>query len=294
MQAPSVLYGPAAGRAKAGQPTRCAAQLADLVVAALIDEAALTPKPGLVDLRGRGAHRDLSWMLMCRSAWALHPTFCAMASAGQAIADARALRERIGHLGREGEAAMMQATGGINTHRGAIWALGLLVTAAAQGDTAPHAVAQRAGALARHHDRFAPLITGNKGARACREHGVGGARAQARADFPHVIEVALPWLRRSRCRGDDESVARLNALVAVIAELDDTCVLARGGRDALCAIQSGALLVLAEGGAGTVEGGTALRQLEDEMLARHVSPGGAADLLAAALFLDRLERGFMC
>jgi triphosphoribosyl-dephospho-CoA synthase len=295
MRAPTVLYGPAASCIQRKQPARFAAQLADLVVAALIDEVALTPKPGLVDLRGAGAHRDLNWMLMCQSAWALHPTFCAMAGAGQAIADAQALREHIGHLGREGEAAMMQATSGINTHRGAIWALGLLVTAAAQDATAlaPASVAMRGGALARRHDRFAPVITGNKGARACHEYGVGGARAQAQAGFPHVIDVALPWLQRSRSRGDSESIARLNALVAVIANLDDTCVLSRGGKKALSAMQSGALHVLAAGGAGTVEGGAALRRLEDDMLTRHVSPGGAADLLAATLFLDRLDQDFM-
>src|SRR6476660_36438 len=114
--------------AAAESPAR---RLADAVVGALTDEATLTPKPGLVDLRGRGAHRDLDWILLCHSAWTLHRTFAAMAEAGLAGGDPRRLRETIGHLGRVGETAMMDATGGVNTHRGAIWALGLLVTAAA-------------------------------------------------------------------------------------------------------------------------------------------------------------------
>src|SRR5690349_19083732 len=126
--------------------TSLAEHLADQVVAALIDEVTLTPKPGLVDTRGRGAHSDLSWLLMVHSAWTLHPTFRAMASAGQTIADPQLLREHIGQLGRQGEAAMMAATRGVNTHRGAIWALGLLVTAAAQDSNAlaPASVAARA------------------------------------------------------------------------------------------------------------------------------------------------------
>ena len=268
-------------------------QLADMVVAALIDEVTLTPKPGLVDIRSRGAHRDLSWDLMCHSAWALHPTFRAMAIAGQNIADPQRLRESIGRIGRDGEAAMLRATGGINTHRGAIWALGLLVTAAAQGNApAPESVASRAGALARRHDRFAPASTGNKGERACREYGVGGARAQAQAGFPHVINVALPCLEHSRRRGDDENTARLNALLSVIAELDDTCVLSRGGAAALSAVQSGARQVLVTGGAGSLQGKTALQEYEQELLLRHVSPGGAADLLAATLFLDKIKTDF--
>jgi triphosphoribosyl-dephospho-CoA synthase len=264
--------------------------LADLAVSALMDEATLTPKPGLVDLRSRGAHQDMDWLLMCHSARALHPTFHGLAEAGRQIAEPLTLRVRIGQIGRQGEATMLRATGGVNTHRGAIWALGLLVTAAAQddNDTTPEAVARRAGAIARCPDRFAPIRTGNKGEVACRRYGVGGARAQAQADFPHVVHLALPCLRDSRLRGDDELTARLNCLVTLIAELDDTCVLSRGGASALVSVQAGAARVLAEGGAGTVEGKHALRILERMLIQRNVSPGGAADLLAATLFLDRI------
>jgi triphosphoribosyl-dephospho-CoA synthase len=293
----AVLDGAPAGSAgiAADVATDAAAdRLANLVVAALIDEATLSPKPGLVDIRGRGAHSDLDWLLMCHSAWALQPSFRDMATAGRTIADPQTLRDCIGRIGREGEAAMMQATGGVNTHRGAIWALGLLVTAAAQDMNAldPDAVVGRAGALARLRDRFAPAITGNKGERACREHGVGGARAEAQAGFPHVVDVALPWLRDSRTRGDSESAAQLNALVAVIARLDDTCILSRGGREALGAAQAGAAKVLAAGGVGCRAGRAALRQLESRLLARKVSPGGAADILSATLFVDRVGGAF--
>jgi triphosphoribosyl-dephospho-CoA synthase len=174
---------------------------------------------------------------------------------------------------------MMAATGGVNTHRGAIWALGLLVTAAACLDGAApdaEAIARHAGALARIADPDAPAQTGNKGERACREHGVGGARGQARAGFPAVVEHALPMLRLSRARGDGEPQARVNALLAVMAGLDDTCLLARGGRRALEATQAGAR--------------RALDALEARMRVLHVSPGGAADLLAACLLLDSIER----
>jgi triphosphoribosyl-dephospho-CoA synthase len=150
--------------------------LADMAVDALIDEAMLTPKPGLVDQRGSGAHRDLNLMLMCHSARALRPAFRAMALAGQEIENAQALRQQIGAAGRDAERAMMLATGGVNTHRGAIWALGLLVTAAARVGGAPStlAVTQCAGELARRPDPHAPAVTANKGALACFQHGVGG------------------------------------------------------------------------------------------------------------------------
>ncbi|MFM2085409.1 MAG: hypothetical protein RLZZ237_278 [Pseudomonadota bacterium] len=271
------------------------AALATQVVQALLDEVTLTPKPGLVDLRSRGAHTDLNWALMCHSACVLQPVFAALAGAGwHAYQDDDSLRQQIGRIGRHGEALMMAATGGVNTHRGAIWALGLLVTAAAQLSVrgamlTPVAVAARAAALARLPDRGAPPETGNKGELACRQYQVGGARGQAMAGFPHVVDIALPCLRASRARGDTETTARLNALLAIIAQLDDTCVLSRGGTVALQQMQAGAAQVLAAGGAASKEGSAALLALEAQVLARHVSPGGAADLLAATLFLDSLD-----
>src|SRR5207253_719135 len=96
----------------------------------------------------------------------------------------------------------------------------------------------------------------------------------------------LPALRQSRERGDNASTVRLNALLALMSELDDTCVLARAGRQGLDYMQAGAGQVLAAGGAGTVAGRRQLRNLDAGMLARRASPGGAADLLAATIFLD--------
>lgn len=280
---------------KAPQPrpetSDLAERLGEHAVAALIDEVTLAPKPGLVDLHSRGAHHDLDWQLMCASAHALQPTYTELARAGIETRPMPPLRERIGAIGRDGEVRMLRATGGVNTHRGAIWALGLLVTAAAgePTDITPNGVASRAGSIARLPDRHAPALTGHKGEQACLDYNVGGARGQAQAGFPHVVEVALPELSRSRIRGDSETAARLNALLAVMASLDDTCVLARGGRSALAELQDGARRVLGRGGAATLAGCRHLKALNRRLVELHVSPGGAADLLAAALFLDRLQ-----
>ncbi|QBY53046.1 triphosphoribosyl-dephospho-CoA synthase [Cupriavidus oxalaticus] len=270
--------------------------LAGLAVGAIAEEAQLSPKPGLVDSRGSGAHADLTLPLMLRSAHALGPSFAAMADAGlQAPRVGYGLREQLGALGREAEAVMLAATGGVNTHRGAIWCIGLLVGAAAHASAAGLAasagtISATAGAIAALADRHRPTLTGNKGELACLAYGVGGARAQARAGFPHVTRLALPALQHSRERGDTESTARLNALLALMSELDDTCVLARSGRHGLDYMQAGAKAVLSAGGAGTVAGRRHLRSLDAGMLARRASPGGAADLLAATIFLDRLSR----
>jgi triphosphoribosyl-dephospho-CoA synthase len=264
--------------------------LASAAVQALIDEAELTPKPALVDRRGNGAHADLDLTLMVRSAQSLHAGFTAMAIAGADDSPTQTLRETLGRIGREAEKTMLTVTDGSNTHRGAIWVLGLLVAAAArEGTHNPIDVATVAADISRHRDRFATLSLSN-GVRVKRWYGVHGARGEAADGFPHVVSVALPMLRQSRLRGNSEDVARLDALLAIMSSLDDTCLLHRGGDEALSVAKRGASETLAVGGAGTTAGRDHLRRLDCALLARNASPGGAADLLAATLFLDRIER----
>jgi triphosphoribosyl-dephospho-CoA synthase len=272
------------------EPANTAAdRLSRLACQALIDEATLAPKPGLVDSRGSGTHSDLSLELMLRSAQALRPTFFEMARCAYGSALSLPLREALGAIGRHGEQVMMQATDGVNTHRGAIWALGLLVAATAMDLSAkePFDVATRAAQIAQLPDRHLPDEP-RKGAIACHTYGVGGARAEAQNGFPHVIELALPALMATRAKGHGETSARLDALLAIMSRLDDTCVLSRGGRAALTETQAGAQAVLAAGGVGTFEGRRRLHELELTMKRYNASPGGAADLLAATLLLDRL------
>src|SRR6266403_6155259 len=100
--------------------------LADAAVRALLEEADLTPKPGLVDTRGSGAHADMNLEMLHRSAYSLLATFTAIASRAFGAKENISLRESLSELGRDGERTMLRITGGVNTHRGAIWTLGLL------------------------------------------------------------------------------------------------------------------------------------------------------------------------
>ena len=247
-----------------------------------------------MDSRGNGAHHDLSLALMERSAHSLTPTFQALAlQSWQRPADI-ALRQTVGRLGREGEQQMMAATGGVNTHRGAIWALGLLVSAVAMlgGNAQARTVADTAAQLAKLPDDAAPKVF-SKGLRATHRYRVPGAREEAQQAFPHIMQRALPQLRLSRLNGGTEAHARLDALMAIMTSLTDTCVLSRAGMEGLDAMQNGARAVLAAGGTAHPEGQRILAVLDKQMLLLNASPGGAADLLAATLFLDRIETPYL-
>jgi triphosphoribosyl-dephospho-CoA synthase len=269
-----------------------AEELSQRAVDALIAEAMLTPKPALVDGRGSGAHRDLDLDTLLRSARALREGFHAMAVAASGREVTLDLRAQLARIGRDAERQMMQATQGVNAHRGAIWVLGLLVAAKAMSvpHDAPREIAALAARLAALPDRCAPLTAAlereSHGSRVCRIFGVAGARGEAIAGFPHVIEVGMPALRAARLGGADETCARLDALMAIMSSLDDTCLLHRGGRAALDIAQRGARAVLGAGGASSPGGWNLLLQLDRRLLSINASPGGCADLLAACIFLD--------
>lgn len=268
--------------------------LGRLAADALRDEARLTPKPGLVDQRGAGAHDDMDLGLLLRSADVLERWFTRVAETAHAASrggqsDLRVRRD-LGRLGRQAEVEMLATTGGVNTHRGALFGLGFLVAGAAHaGVVAPTEVAKAAAELASLPDIATRRVPSHGDRVRDRYPGVGAA-VQAATGFPVALQVALPALRAARRRGIDERVARLDALLAVMAVLDDTCLLYRGGMVGLELVHRGAALVLGAGGAGSAEGHRRLSSLDHSCRAHGLSPGGAADVLATAMFLDQLGR----
>ena len=261
-------------------------RLADMAVDALIDEADLSPKPALVDRRGNGAHSDLHLGLMHASALSLWPMFKEMAEAAIELGEVGLpLREALGRIGREGEQAMLVTTQGVNTHRGAIWALGLLTAARCPGAARGHADGRPIGPAQRPL-RPQPL---SHGAQVAQRYGARGAREEAQLGFPAVMQRGLPQLHKSRRQNAGEQNARLDALLAIMTDLADTCVLYRAGPEGLHAMQRGAQAVLDAGGSATLAGRRQLHELDHQLLALNASPGGAADLLAACLFIDRLD-----
>jgi triphosphoribosyl-dephospho-CoA synthase len=261
-------------------------RIADAAVDALLTEALLTPKPGLVDESGRHSHPDMSLAMLEVSAEALRDPLRECADAARSTPLGLDLRARIGAIGRAGERQMLATTGGVNTHRGALWALGLLSAGIVVAENADGAVAF-AAQLARMPDSARGVSRSlSHGQYARLRYGAGGAVGEAQDGFPHVVGHGLPMLRCCRQRGESAEAAALNALMAIMASHEDTCVLHRDGLRGLDFVQRSAAGVLRSGGCTTGAGHRRLERFCRRAETRGLSMGGSADLLAATLFLD--------
>jgi triphosphoribosyl-dephospho-CoA synthase len=271
-----------------GQATAFSRYLARLAVRSLYAELALYPKPGLVSLIDNGSHDDMNAVTFMRSMFALRRYFGRIAHAGMVDAPFHELKQ----LGIEAERRMLRATGGINTHRGAIFCLGLLCAAIgrchAQGlalrpETIQSTLVERWGRELAGHSCDAG--TRSHGAQALLRYAASGAREEAARGFPSVFAVSLPALRRTLAARRGMRLARVDALFVLMAHISDTNVYHRGGLE-------GALTVRRQARAFVARGGTAAPDWEARALASHrdfvaarLSPGGAADLLGAVCLL---------
>lgn len=264
--------------------------------AALLGELACFPKPGLVSFVDAGSHADMDATSFLRSVIGLSGYFHEMAAAGAAGAGFAALNR----IGRAAEAAMLRATGGVNTHRGAVFVLGLLAAAAgAAGEgawTDPEAlcdlVAERWGAaILAARDPATGNGAPSHGAAVRRRYGAPGARAEAAAGFPTVTRHALPAWRAARQGGADPATAAVQAVFASVAALEDTNLLHRGGVAGLAHARAAAAGFLDAGGVLAPGWRASALAVHRGFVERRLSPGGSADILAATLFLLALAEG---
>lgn len=272
------------------EPGPDAHEIGRAAVLALHDELALAPKPGLVSFVDNGSHADMDAHTFMRSLFALRHYFPAIFERGREGAPFAALEA----CGIAAEQRMLAATGGINTHRGAVFSLGLLCAAAGavrteggrlRPATLRAALRRRWGdALAERALRVSML----PGGVAARRYGLRSASQEAALGFPVIFETALPALERALSRGLSPRQARIDTLFAVMAVLDDSNLAHRGGLDGLRFAQAAARRFLDRGGIAAPDGLQQAQAVHRGFVARRLSPGGAADALAAACWLRRI------
>lgn len=274
---------------------RIARHIALLAVRSLYQELALYPKPGLVSFRDNGAHLDMNAATFVRSLFSLRGYFVAIAAAGMRDAGFAELQQ----LGVTAESHMLCATRGINTHRGAIFTHGILAAAAGCAaarnieltDENLRAIVTANWSRDLRAIAIASTATASHGQLMAARHGVTGARGEALLAFPSVFEIALPGLRSALARGADTQHALLHTFFVLLAGTTDTNVLFRAGAEGLWFIQTQAGEFLERGSVFEPGWQERAESLHHQCSIKHLSPGGCADLLAAAWFVHQLQTG---
>ncbi|MDO4181638.1 MAG: [citrate (pro-3S)-lyase] ligase [Bacteroidales bacterium] len=258
-------------------PTTVPYLISSLASAALQKEVDTTPKPGLVDRKDSGAHRDMDHGLMTKSIRTLHPFFTQLAALG--LREELPAVEKVRATGMEAEKAMLQATGGVNTHKGALFSFGLMAVAAAfllhnQGKTDAVQLRDAVSVLA---SQF-PKPQGTHGSHVSGQYAVKGALANACDGYPQLFDDWLPFYRQ--CAGDEFALHK--TLLHIMSALDDTNIYFRKDAGTVRRVKQEAGALLKD---FSVE---ALEEMNRRFIGENISPGGSADMLALTVFIDTL------
>ena len=249
--------------------------VADLAERALRMELDTTPKPGLVDKMDNGAHKDMDYALMSKSISALRPYLTRLA-----VESAKDINPaRIKEIGIEAEKAMLKSTGGVNTHKGALFCIGLSVAAAS--NLASRTGSEQAYSFKELVSRIAseiPLAQGTHGAEAKKSFKVSGALENARAAYPELFDDWLPYYR-----GLEGDPCRCHkTLLHIMITLDDTNILHRRGEVGLVRAKSEAARLLEDFREAKIS------SLNKDFIRENISPGGSADMLSLTIFIDSI------
>ncbi|MBE2205376.1 MAG: triphosphoribosyl-dephospho-CoA synthase [Chthoniobacterales bacterium] len=258
--------------------------IARCVADALHEELVTFPKPGLVSFMDNGSHPDMDADCFLTSIAAITPFFAEMAGAAGENASLSDLQE----IGLTAETAMFAATGGRNTHKGAIFCLGLLAAAAGVPEAGPERslgriVRERWG---RDIPRADALPETSAGIALCRQFHLGGVRAEAAGGFPSVYQYGLPILEAIT----DREAARVQVFFHLLEHCEDTTVLKRGGLAGRQFACSEARRFLQNGGVKHPQWKETAEDIHREFVRRNLTAGGTADLLAATLFTAKIAR----
>ncbi len=274
-----------------------AQEAARRAVSALLYEVCTTPKPGLVDCMNSGSHRDMTIFTFMDSSAALYPYFADCTRIGRKTA-AKAPGDtfmKLRRAGKRAEADMFAATKGVNTHKGAIFSMGILCAALGRLPRrrwkSPEVIlaecaAMTQGLVAADFAGLTPENAVTTGQKLYLEYGITGVRGQMESGLPAVLNVGLPVLKEGVARGLSINDAGAATLLALMIATIDTNLIARSDIGTQQKTVAELKELLAE---SPYPERAILEQLDRRFTEKNLSPGGSADLLAICYFLYFLE-----
>ena len=282
-------------------PTTIPYIIGHLASMALQAELDTTPKPGLVDRNDNGAHRDMDHALMQRSIQALHPYFVRLAQLG--FTDKQPCHDEIVNIGIEAEREMFKATGGVNTHKGALFSIGLAAVALAGEAFCRITQAEGCGTMA-YNDvnskqiqslsnsiaslaRLFPDTNGTHGSKAKANNILKGALDNAREGYTQLFKAWLPFYIDRIAEGDNYALHK--TLLRIMCDLDDTNIVYRTSMETMQEVKTEARQML-DTFRNIVNFEAALQAMNTDYIHRNISPGGSADMLSLVVFLSCIVR----
>ena len=282
-------------------PTTIPYIIGHLASMALQAELDTTPKPGLVDRNDNGAHRDMDHTLMQRSIQALHPYFVRLAQLG--FNGKQPCHDEIVNIGIEAEREMFKATGGVNTHKGALFSIGLAAVALAGESFCRITQAEGCGTMA-YNDvnskqiqslsnsiaslaRLFPDTNGTHGSKAKANNILKGALDNAREGYTQLFKAWLPFYIDRIAEGDNYALHK--TLLRIMCDLDDTNIVYRTSMETMQEVKTEARQML-DTSRNIVNFEAALQAMNTDYIHRNISPGGSADMLSLVVFLSCVVR----
>ena len=282
-------------------PTTIPYIIGHLASMALQAELDTTPKPGLVDRNDNGAHCDMDHALMQRSIKALHPYFVRLAQLG--FTDKQPCHDEIVNIGIEAEREMFKATGGVNTHKGALFSIGLATVALAGEAFCRITQAEGCGTMA-YNDvnskqiqslsnsiaslaRLFPDTNGTHGSKAKANNILKGALDNAREGYTQLFKAWLPFYIDCIAEGDNYALHK--TLLRIMCDLDDTNIVYRTSMETMQEVKTEARQML-DASRNIVNFEAALQAMNTDYIHRNISPGGSADMLSLVVFLSCVVR----
>lgn len=282
-------------------PTTIPYIIGHLASMALQAELDTTPKPGLVDRNDNGAHCDMDHALMQRSIQALHPYFVRLAQLG--FIGKQPCHDEIVNIGIEAEREMFKATGGVNTHKGALFSIGLATVALAGEAFCRITQAERCGTMA-YNDvnskqiqslsnsiaslaRLFPDTNGTHGSKAKANNILKGALDNAREGYTQLFKAWLPFYIDRIAEGDNYALHK--TLLRIMCDLDDTNIVYRTSMETMQEVKTEARQML-DASRNIVNFEAALQAMNTDYIHRNISPGGSADMLSLVVFLSCVVR----